>query len=214
LKATALLLAARFNKVDIIRLYATNVDLSVRDNEGRTVLLNALWGTGEIGGSMLQLLIDNGADVNATDKERQGPLHYCARFDRSIKATRLLLKNGAAINDADTKASTPLWYAVEKANNHMLVELLVKKGGNFGTRSRPKKKGVGKKMIDALLDEKEAEIGMSLTQKVDRSRASRQDSLTTVDSRTSTVLSRKSSAGAAPLFTTPAYAPVSLRAMG
>jgi len=213
LEATALLLAARFNKIDIIHLCAKNAELTVRDNEGRTVLLNALWGIEEIGGPILQLLIENGADVNATDNERQGPLHYCACFNRSVEITQLLLKNGAAVNEADASGSTPLWYAVKNANNYKLVGLLIKNGGTFRTKPRPTKKGGYRKKIDAMLDAKEAEMGKSLTRKEDRPRTSRQDSLTKVDSRTSTALSWRSSTGT-PLFTTPAYAPVSVRAMG
>jgi ankyrin repeat protein len=213
LKATALLLAARFNKIDIIHLYVKNVELTVTDNEGRTVLLNALWGIEEIGGPILQLLIENGADVNANDNGRQGPLHYCACFNRSVEITRLLLKNGAAVNEADASGSTPLWYAVKNANNCKLVELLIKKGGTFRAKPRPTKKGGYRKKIDPMLDAKEAEMGKSLTQKENRSRTSRQDSLTKVDWRTSTALSRRSSTGT-PLFTTPAYALTSVQAMG
>lgn len=185
----------------------------MRDNEGRTVLLNALLGSEEIGVPILQLLIENGADVNANDNKRQGPLHYCACFNRSVEVARLLLKNGAAINEADASGSTPLWYAVKNANGDKLVELLIKKGGTFRTKPRPTRICSYRKKIDAILDAKEAKMRKSLTQKEDRPRTSRQDSLTKVDSRTSTDFSRRSSKGT-PLFTTPVYAPVSVRAMG
>jgi ankyrin repeat protein len=214
LKATTLLLAAQFNKVDIIALYAKDNELNVRGNEGRTVLLNALWGVEEIGQPTLQLLIENGADVNALDNAGQGPLHYCASFNRSTEAVRLLLKSGAMMNEVDDSGSTPLWYAVKNANNYKLVELLLKKGATFRTRPRPTKKGVEKKRIDALLDKKEGEMNKSLTQKEDRPRTSRRVSLTKVDSRTSTVVSRRSSSGTAPVLVTPSYVPLSLAPMG
>jgi ankyrin repeat protein len=213
LKATALLLAARLNKIDIIHQYAKNVELTVRDNEGRTVLLNALWGIEEIGGPILQLLIKNGADVNARDNKKQVPLHYCACYNRSVEITQLLLTNGASINEADASGNTPLWYAVNNANNYKLVELLIEKGGTFRTKPRPTRICINRRKIDAMLDTKEAKMRKSLTQKGDRPGTSRQDSLTKVDSRTWTALSRRSSTGT-PLFTMPAYAPVSVRAMG
>lgn len=224
MKATAVLLGAQFNKVDIINLFVDEVDLNVRDKEGRTVLLNALWGTEEIGITILQSLLKNGADVNAVDNTGQGPLHYCACFNRSIQTTRLLLKAGASINGTDTSSSSPLWYAVKNANNYKLVEFLLEKGATFRSRRRPTKKGIEKKRIDALLDKKEKERGKSLTEKDGRTDSipwqdtiPRQNSMSTVDSRgpskTAATRTRSSNAGAgASLFPTPAYAP--LQAVG
>lgn len=186
----------------------------MRDKEGRTVLLNALWGTEEIGTAILQLLIKNGADVNAVDNTGQGPLHYCACFNRSIQTARLLLKAGAGISEADSSSSSPLWYAVKNANNYKLVEFLLEKGATFRSRRRPTKKGIEKKRIDALLDKKEKERGKSLTDSIPR-----QDSMSTVDSRgpskAAVTQTRSSNGGAgASLFSAPTYAPFSLQAVG
>lgn len=192
----------------------------MRDKEGRTVLLNALWGTEEIGATVLQLLIKNGADTNAVDNAGQGPLHYCACFNRSIQATRLLLKAGAGINGTDSSSSSPLWYAVKNANNYKLVEFLLEKGATFRSRRRPTKKGIEKKRIDALLDKKEKEKGKSLTERDSRTDSiPRQDSISTVDSRgpAKAVVARTKSTNAgtgALLFPTSAYTPLSLQAVG
>jgi Ankyrin repeat len=104
LKATVLLLATRFKRPDIIKTYAQNAKFNVRDKEGRTALLNALCGTKEIGADILKLLIENGADVTAVNNLRQGPVHYCALFNRDAEAVRLLLERGAAVDEVDSLA--------------------------------------------------------------------------------------------------------------
>ncbi|KAF4943583.1 hypothetical protein FGADI_13316 [Fusarium gaditjirri] len=71
----------------------------------------------------LRYLIDNGANVNATNKDGETPLHVAARGvvheDRDVKglarlqAVKILLDNGADINALDNNKLTPL----HKASN-------------------------------------------------------------------------------------------------
>jgi ankyrin repeat protein len=59
---------------------------------------------------LVRLLLEYGADVNATDKRSQTPL-WIAAGEGHEKVVRLLLMNDADVNVANESRETPLWIA-------------------------------------------------------------------------------------------------------
>ncbi|KAI0268986.1 ankyrin repeat-containing domain protein [Russula aff. rugulosa BPL654] len=75
--------------------------------------------------NILRLLLDQGADVNATDNEGSTPLHHSSFRDQvllpcpgkgSVEGTRLLLEHGANIDAENNKAM--------EEGHHEMVEFL------------------------------------------------------------------------------------------
>ena len=68
--------------------------MAVKDKEGRTPLrLTAASNNKEV----VQLLLDNGGDVDAQDKDGEPPLHAAAQSGQK-EAVQLLLDHGAEID--------------------------------------------------------------------------------------------------------------------
>ena len=74
----------------------------------------------------VQLLLDNGADINKTHKCSWTPT-YIACFHGHVDAVRLLLDSGAAIDKASVMGETPLYTACCKGYIDV-VRLLLEKG--------------------------------------------------------------------------------------
>ncbi|MBL7152763.1 MAG: ankyrin repeat domain-containing protein [Phycisphaerae bacterium] len=76
--------------------------------------------------SMLQVLLDAGADVNMLDGNNTSPL--CVAIERAdVNAVELLIEKGADVNLSDGRGSTPLDCA-ENAQSQEIISLLVQKG--------------------------------------------------------------------------------------
>ncbi|KAF3326179.1 ankyrin repeat domain-containing protein 2-like protein [Carex littledalei] len=70
----ALLEAARYDEIeDIVGLFSIGVPLDSKDSQGRTALHMAA-ANGHL--AIVDYLIKNGADVNATNLEKNTPLHW------------------------------------------------------------------------------------------------------------------------------------------
>nr|AFK44284.1 unknown [Lotus japonicus] len=86
------------------------------DNLDGCTLLHLACETGDIG--MLELLLQYGVNVNATDSRGQTPLHRCILKGKSILA-RLLLSRGADPRAVDDQGRTPIELAAESnADDH------------------------------------------------------------------------------------------------
>ena len=95
---------------------------------------------------IVELLIDNGADVNAKTSTLETPLHRAAdsisrgqlRWDRPYQAApeimELLINNGAVVNAKAISGSTPLHYAAGKGL-HENVELLINNGADVNAKN-------------------------------------------------------------------------------
>lgn len=85
--------------------------------------------------TIVKLLIDNGADVNAKDKELMGttPLHE-ATSSGTIEVMEILLDNGANINARDDEGNTPIHMAISD-NNIEKVKLLLDNNADFTQKS-------------------------------------------------------------------------------
>lgn len=82
----------------------------VMDNLDGCTLLHLACDTADIG--MVELLLQYGANVNATDSRGQTPLHRCILKGRST-FTRLLLSRGADPRAMDEQGRTPIELAAE-----------------------------------------------------------------------------------------------------
>jgi uncharacterized protein len=74
-----------------------------------------------------EILIKNGADVNAKQMQNVTPLHSAAH-NGQIRLVKLLIDNGADINSKMENGQTPLFMAEEKEFKE-IIELLRKNGG-------------------------------------------------------------------------------------
>jgi len=72
---------------------------------------------------IVQLLLDNGAPVNAQSRSRNTPLHMAARSN-SVDIVNLLLEKGASGNTQNNSGNTPLHNAVQKSKVEMVKALL------------------------------------------------------------------------------------------
>ncbi|BDA75871.1 hypothetical protein CAL7716_100370 (plasmid) [Calothrix sp. PCC 7716] len=89
----------------------TALHLAVKNNDSR----------------LIQILINNGADVNAATNYKATPLHYAASF--GTKGTiNLLIEKGSNINVVDKNGKKPLDWAIEakKTENIELLKTLSK----------------------------------------------------------------------------------------
>ena len=75
-------------------------------------------------------LVENGADVNATDTHGQTVFHEVARAWH-VDVAKFLIQKNADINKADRFGRTPL-HVASAVNYPEMVEFLCKNGGKFG----------------------------------------------------------------------------------
>lgn len=73
--------------------------------------------------SIVKELIENGADVNASNKDEETPLHAAVRAN-SIDCVNLLLEKGAFVDPLDSNGSTPIHYAAE-IGSVVILETLI-----------------------------------------------------------------------------------------
>ncbi|MBB65127.1 MAG: hypothetical protein CMO81_08690 [Waddliaceae bacterium] len=75
-------------------------------------------------------LIDNGADINGTNKQKKTVLHHAMTLPEKEQAPWVirLTGHGAKINVKDNQGKTPLHYACQIPTNKLTVEVLLNKG--------------------------------------------------------------------------------------
>lgn len=114
-------------------------DFNQVDEDGRTPLMHAVLAE-NADNTIVNLLIERGADVNVQDKGRRWTvLHFAAQAQRDDIA-KTLLDNGASVDPVDTFDNTPLWVAVMNASSTLdVVRRLVESGAD---PSRKNKAGV------------------------------------------------------------------------
>ena len=112
------------------KLIREGANVNGKNSGGRTPLHEAVRdGLTDIA----NVLIDNGADVNATTSGfGDTPLHYAVRFEHN-DIVRILIDAGANVNAADNKGITPLHEAA-KDGNAVLVNILIDEGASIDTR--------------------------------------------------------------------------------
>lgn len=109
----------------IFKLVSVPVLLSNRDEKGKTPLHYAVQ-SGRI--ELVELLIDNKADINAKDANGQTPLHIAVK-EGQTNVLELLLGKGADVNIRDETGRTPLgWASADK--DKYIVNVLRIHGGS------------------------------------------------------------------------------------
>ncbi|MCX5701233.1 MAG: ankyrin repeat domain-containing protein [Candidatus Omnitrophica bacterium] len=132
--STPLCLAVTFAQKEMVKLlllHGANPNLKDESSDGLTALHKACSNIDKPGEEeIVDLLITNGADVNARDFSGATPLIYLISHGKgNNKIAELLIKNGADVNSMGSDGCTPLSSAVGNKDKSM-VELLIKKGAN------------------------------------------------------------------------------------
>ena len=83
---------------------------------------------------MLDVLIDNGADINAQDLRGETPLNHAASLGH-IRIVEMLIARGADVNLAGRFGDRPLHNAVHSGNPHM-VRMFIEKGADINLTGR------------------------------------------------------------------------------
>ncbi|NNU77758.1 ankyrin repeat domain-containing protein [Clostridium estertheticum] len=87
----------------------------------------------------IELIIDNGADINAHNSDLlETPLHkLCARIKPHIDVITMILKKGAKVNAINISGKTPLFYCSFNYSVELL-NLLVEYGADINIRDKYK----------------------------------------------------------------------------
>lgn len=88
--------------------------------------------------NILQVLVENGADINKKDSIRgRTALHHAAVISQNVTLAPLkyLIEKGADLNAQDIKGNTPLFFAFA-TNNTLGVDMLIKAGADPSIRNK------------------------------------------------------------------------------
>jgi len=104
-------------------LVAKGADANARSKQGSTPLLIAASDDGA--SEIVKLLLENGADVAASDESHETALNEAA-YANDLATVKLLLRKGADVNARDVTGETPLMNAAAEGNAEMVGMLLAR----------------------------------------------------------------------------------------
>ena len=113
------------NDFDVIYYLIQTQQINYKDIIYRIRLNNAY--------KCLQVLIEQGINVNIPDDDGETPLHKACSFN-NVESIKLLLLNGANVNIPDNYGSAPLHFACEN-NIVEVVKLLILNGANVNIQN-------------------------------------------------------------------------------
>ena len=123
--------AAFVGNIEAVKQHlAAGTDVNVKkDKLGDSLLHEAMLYKSKQHTEIIKLLIANGADVNAKNKDERTPLHDATSKERAEQ----LVTNGADVNAKDMFGKTPLHYAARSGQKE-IVELLIAKGADMNVK--------------------------------------------------------------------------------
>ncbi|XP_067408936.1 poly [ADP-ribose] polymerase tankyrase-2 isoform X2 [Emydura macquarii macquarii] len=128
-----LLEAAKAGDVDTVKKFCTIQSVNCRDIEGRqSTPLHFAAGYNRV--SVVEYLLQHGADVHAKDKGGLVPLHNACSYGH-YEVAELLVKHGAVVNVADLWKFTPLHEAAAKGK-YEICKLLLQHGADPTKKNR------------------------------------------------------------------------------
>jgi len=108
------------NHIQSVLRRVVNINWKNRRRRGCTLLHTACVNGHKI---LVQILLERGADINATNNDGDTPLYLaCANGRRNV--VRALVKKGAEVNIANNRGRTPFYSACMKRKSLFLCELL------------------------------------------------------------------------------------------
>lgn len=138
-KCTELIAVVRKNDIKEAKKYLYQVKL--KNGSGWTALQIALKDLNTFSsGKMVELLLEGGADTNATCHTGWAPLHLAVRYlmsNNNMNTIKLLLQYGANINQKDDKGWSPLHHASGYSNggsNNDAVKFLLQNGADINQK--------------------------------------------------------------------------------
>lgn len=88
--------------------YLENSQIDVKDEYGRTPLINAAFYNNT---ELIDWLVSHGANLNAADNIGFTALHFAAQ-EANTESLKLLVESGANLNQKDIHGNTPAWVSV------------------------------------------------------------------------------------------------------
>jgi hypothetical protein len=100
--------------------------INAKDEHGQTPLLWASEGSNFKDGSVVRLLLEHGADINAQSRRGWTPLHAASCYG-ALEVVRLLLEHGADVEAKTNSGKTALQFAADRGHDKV-VEFLREHG--------------------------------------------------------------------------------------
>lgn len=119
---TGLLKAAAEGNISHVEQYVKSVRPDKKGKHGDTALM---WAAYKGHTSVVQYLLEVGADVNAEDKEDWTPLHNAAS-EGHAEIIKILIADGAKVNAEDDYDRTPLHWAAMDGHTDAVIALVAK----------------------------------------------------------------------------------------
>lgn len=112
-----------------IDMISTMLDASVNINDKADKELRPIHSAAMATLEAVELLVSNGAEINAADADGNTPLHYASRSAEGDQIIAFLVERGAGINEKNKAKKTPLVMAIE-AGNAAAVQACILAGAN------------------------------------------------------------------------------------
>jgi ankyrin repeat protein len=103
-------------------------NINAKDEKGFSVLFTSLAVVAKDNQEKIKLLIQSGADVNATDNNNETPLFWANWCDADV--IKAFVDAGADVNTKNNQGRTPLFYAVRCCKNPNTIKALVELGAD------------------------------------------------------------------------------------
>ena len=117
-----------------VQEYLSNSQIDIKDEYGRTPLINAAFYNNV---ELIDWLVRNGANINASDNIGFTALHFAAQ-EANTESLKSLIKHGADLNQKDMHGNTPAWVAVmnwKAGKNFDNLKALVKSGADLSLKN-------------------------------------------------------------------------------